>query len=205
MDTAIYRILYIIRGVGLLVAGLYVLAAPALCPSRAEADIYLYKDGDGVYHFSDQPLSPEYRLFIRQWRPPASGGNHSSTAYEPYIDEASRKYNIDSRLLKAIVKVESNFNPRAVSEKGAVGLMQIMPENFAPLGLRDPYNPQENILAGARYLREMINRYGELSLALAAYNAGPGAVDRYRTIPPFSETQSYVTEVLHYYDSLRNR
>lgn len=205
MDTRTYRIPFSIRRALLLIAGACVLAGSALFPPRAVADIYLYKDDDGVYHFSDQPLSPDYRLFIRQWRPPAVTGNHSAETYKPFIDEAARRYNLDSRLLKAIVKVESNFNPRAVSKKGAVGLMQIMPENFAPLGIRDPYNPQENILAGARYLREMINRYGELPLALAAYNAGPGAVDRYRTIPPFSETQNYVTDVLRYYDSLRNR
>lgn len=205
MDTTKCRIPFSIRRAFLLIAGFCVLAGLALCPPLAVADIYLYKDDEGVYHFSDQPLSPEYRLFIRQWRPPPAPGNHSSAAYEPYIDEASRRYNIDSHLLKAIVKVESNFNPRAVSKKGAVGLMQIMPENFTSLGIRDPYNPQENILAGARYLREMINRYGELPLALAAYNAGPGAVDRYRTIPPFSETQNYVTEVLRYYDSLKKR
>lgn len=205
MITTTCRIPFEIQRLSLLMAGLCVLAVFSLCPPRAKADIYLYKDDEGVYHFSDQPLSPEYRLFIRQWRQSAVSPNHSAASCKPYIDEASRRYNIDSRLLEAIVKVESNFNPHAVSKKGAVGLMQIMPENFTILGIRDPYNPQENILGGARYLKEMINRYGELPLALAAYNAGPGAVDRYRTIPPFNETQNYVTEVLRYYNALKNR
>ncbi|MDD5475563.1 MAG: lytic transglycosylase domain-containing protein [Syntrophales bacterium] len=183
----------------------FIMAAFLMHVPGAWADIYLYKDENGVYHFTDQPLTPEYSLFIRQWRTPPPASKNSSTSYDAYIDEASRRFNIDPHLLKAVVKVESNFDPRAVSKKGAAGLMQVMPENFRYLGIRDPFSPQENILGGARYLREMLNRYGELSLALAAYNAGPGAVDRYGSIPPFRETQAYVREVLRHYNTLKNR
>ncbi len=168
------------------------------------ADIYLYKDENGVFHFTDQPSTPEYRLFIKQWRTPKPSESPSSS-YDPYIDEASRLYGIDTALLKAVVKVESNFNPRAVSHKGALGLMQIMPQNVAVLDIQDPFDPRQNILGGARYLKEMLNRYGDLNLALAAYNAGPAAVDRYKEVPPFTETRSYVQQVLHNYDTLKKR
>lgn len=182
-----------------IIAALFLLFPAA----EAIADIYLYKDENGVFHFTDQPSTPEYRLYIKQWRTPQS--SETPASYDRYIDEASRLYGIDTALLKAVVKVESNFNSRAVSHKGALGLMQIMPQNAAMLDIQDPFDPRQNILGGARYLREMLNRYGDLELALAAYNAGPAAVDRYRAVPPFTETRSYVQQVLHNYDALKKR
>jgi soluble lytic murein transglycosylase len=106
-------------------------------------------------------------------------------------------------LLKAIIKAESDFNPRAVSKKGAMGLMQIMPENIKAMNISNPFDPLENILGGARYFREMLDRFkGHLSLSLAAYNAGPTAVERYNNqIPPYKETENYIERVLKFYSS----
>ena len=120
------------------------------------------------------------------------------------IDEAARRHQVSPELLKALIKVESDFNPKAVSRAGAVGLMQIMPENFAALRIEDPYDPWENIMGGTRYLTQMLKRFrGRLHLALAAYNAGPTLVERYNRIPPIRETEEYVEKVMKYYQALR--
>jgi soluble lytic murein transglycosylase-like protein len=117
---------------------------------------------------------------------------------QDYVEEAAAKESLEPALLRAIIRVESNFNHRAVSPVGARGLMQLMPDTAGHIGTsRALYNPRANILAGAHYLRNMINQFqGNLKVALAAYNAGPKAVEKYRGIPPFPETRSYVSKVL---------
>lgn len=167
------------------------------------ADIYMYTDSDGVIHFSNTPTSGRYKLYMREKKriKSARGG---SDRYDSLIKKASRKNDVEFPLVKAIIRVESNFNPRAVSRKGASGLMQIMPGNFASLRVKDPFDPGENIMGGSRYLRKMLNRFnGELSLALAAYNAGPTQVENHKGIPPFRETRDYVKKVLKYYSIYR--
>ncbi|TAK31932.1 MAG: lytic transglycosylase domain-containing protein [Chloroflexota bacterium] len=121
------------------------------------------------------------------------------SAFGDLIAEATRRYNLPSGLLPSVIKAESGFNPRAVSPAGAKGLMQLMDGTARTLGVRDSFDPAQNIDGGARFLRQLLDRYGgDVRRALAAYNAGPGAVDRYGGIPPYPETQTYVSRILGY-------
>ena len=116
---------------------------------------------------------------------------------ESLIHIASREHNIDPKLVRAVIEQESGFNPNAVSKKGALGLMQLMPETARMMGAKDPLNPLENIRAGTKYLSSLLNRYrGDVVLALSAYNAGPNNVDRFKGIPPYKETKNYVKGVI---------
>ncbi|MGD9017565.1 MAG: lytic transglycosylase domain-containing protein [Desulfobacterales bacterium] len=169
----------------------------------AAADIYMYKDADGVMHFTNTPTSSRYRVYLRSKATP-----YSSTAdtFDDFIEEAAMHHGVDFPLIKAVIRAESGFNHRAVSKKGAQGLMQIMPFNFKTLKLSDPYNPRENIMAGTRYLRWMLDRFdGKVGLSLAAYNCGPTVVERYQCVPPIDETLDYVEKVLRYYRQYQAR
>jgi len=174
-----------------------------LSPSIPYADIYMYRDQNGVLHFTNVPTSPKYQIYIRERRVRRLKTN-ASRRYDHLIIRASEKHGVSFSLLKAIIKAESDFNPKAVSKRGAMGLMQIMPENVRLLHIKDPFDPWENIMGGTRYFKEMLRRYpGRLPLAIAAYNAGPQAVDRYNNIPPFPETRQYVKKVLRYYKAFK--
>ncbi len=168
------------------------------------ADIYMYVDPNGVMHFSNIPTSSKYEVYLRErsLKPVRSA---MAGVYDKYIFEAAEKYGVPASLLKAVIRVESNFNPWAVSRKGAKGLMQIMPENFKLLEIKDPFDPRENIMGGTKYLKELLNKYrGKQPLALAAYNAGPKAVSRFNRIPPYKETEAYVKKVMKFYHIYKN-
>jgi soluble lytic murein transglycosylase-like protein len=125
----------------------------------------------------------------------------SSTSLDAYFEEASEKYNVDVKLLKAIAHAESNFNPNATSSSGAMGVMQLMPSTAKSLGITDAYNAYDNIMGGAKVISQHLANYnGDVSLALAAYNAGSGNVAKYGGVPPFTETQNYIKKVLAYYE-----
>jgi soluble lytic murein transglycosylase-like protein len=190
---------------------LYIALVGVLATFAARADIYAFVDANAVTHFSNVPTDNRYTLVLksqlqRQNRPEAIAEAllRRSQRYDGLIEDAARAAAVDSQLLRAMILVESGFDERAVSRRGARGLMQLMPATARRYGARDLFNPSQNIGAGARYLRDLLDRYDrDLELALAAYNAGEDAVDRYRGMPPFEETRAYVPRVLGVYTSLR--
>ncbi len=162
--------------------------------------IFTFTDEDGVTHFTNVPRDQRYRPLdtfdtgrFRIQRVPRHW------LYDGLIGLTAREHRLQPALVKAVIAAESNFDPDAVSRRGAQGLMPLMPETAAALGVSDPLQPLENVRAGTLYLRLMIDRYGDLERALAAYNAGPSAVDHYGGIPPYPETRDYVQRVLTYY------
>jgi len=192
-------------------------ALSAVCwPFLASAEIYIYTDTFGKRVVSDRPLQVAgYRLQHRRANADDVGyllsgkmdeiNNRRRQLYDSYIKTASRTYRLDPALIKAVIHVESDFNPMAVSPKGARGLMQLMPKTAAQYQERDLFNPMANINVGARHLAVLVERYPhDLRLALAAYNAGEHSVDRYQGVPPFRETRDYVKKVLKYRDRYRS-
>ncbi len=148
-------------------------------------------------HANVYALSP-YAKYLRLGSIPPAFPLGGTMPWSYAIERASLKYSLSPELIAAVIKAESNFNAHVVSSKGAEGLMQIMPATQDYLDLQDPFNPESNIMAGSAYLREQLDKFGSIELALAAYNAGPGNVLKYNGIPPFNETQNYVIKVLKY-------
>jgi len=174
----------------------------------ANSAVYRFTDDRGVVHFTNAPTDNRYRAIVL--RPRATVFNPRSAVrgpinhgYDSLILSHARANRLDPALVKAVIAAESNFSPVAISRAGAQGLMQLMPQTADRLGVENPLQAEENVSGGTRYLRKMLDRYGDLSRALAAYNAGPKAVDRYQGIPPYPETKAYVERVLAYYRGYR--
>ncbi|HTM09375.1 MAG TPA: lytic transglycosylase domain-containing protein [Verrucomicrobiae bacterium] len=165
------------------------------------AEMYQCSEPDGAVTFTNTPVRPGCRLLGgRRERLPLSAPSGDPRQYDDLISASSERYGVDPALVRAVVKAESNFNEVARSRKGAQGLMQLMPETARLYNIADAFNPSENIEAGVQHLRLLIDRYrGDLQLALAAYNAGIQAVEKYGGIPPFAETKEYVKRVLGFH------
>ena len=174
----------------------------------AHADIYKYVDKEGVLHLTNVPSdhNAKYVMILKEKRI-LFQPNIDVNKYDDLITKAANKFKLDSALIKAVIKAESNFNHRAVSPVGAQGLMQLMPKTASDLKVEDSFHPEKNIEGGARYLRYLLNTYkGDLTLALAAYNAGEKAVAKYNyNVPPYRETQNYIKRVFSFYKSYSNQ
>jgi soluble lytic murein transglycosylase-like protein len=168
--------------------------------SPADADIYRYVDANGRVHFTDTPTHGQWNMYRRE----ASSAGSRNSSYRDIIRYHASSYRLEEALVKAVIKVESDYQPRIVSKKGAQGLMQLIPETAKSLKVNNPFDPSENIRGGSEYLRKMLDLFnGDLELALAAYNSGPTTVKRYGGIPPYDETRNYVKRVKHYLDYYR--
>ena len=173
-----------------------------LCPVTASAQIYAWRDASGNLVLSDKAKDPSAKTYsispavdttVRTTRPL----NKRAAQYQSLIEEHASLNSVSIDLVRALIQAESAFNPRAVSPKGALGLMQLMPATAAEFGVTDVFNPAQNVRAGVKYLKQLLDTYeGRVELALAAYNAGPGAVKKYGgKVPPYRETQNYVSRI----------
>ena len=187
-----------------LIVGLIGICAPGW------ADVYRYEDEEGVLHFANSPRDPHFKLYIQSKKQneekidTAPGGAVSSLSvnnnFDFLISRVSEKYQVDFSLIKAIIRAESGFNPVAVSRKGARGLMQLMPSTASRVNVSNPFNPEENIEGGVRYVKYLLSVFNnDVRLSLAAYNAGENIVSRLGAIPPYRETTDYVRRVLYFY------
>jgi hypothetical protein len=175
--------------------------------TSAWSDVYTFVDKNGVVHFTNTPPKSGYKKIMSERKSRVKKSKRSKTRnlvpydYESIIQNKSLKYDLDPSLVSAVIKAESNWNPEAVSSKGAMGLMQLMPETASDMDVEDPYDPEDNIEGGTKYLRQLLDLFnGNLKLALAAYNAGPAKVLKYGDIPPYKETINYVKKVSLYYN-----
>ncbi len=189
-----------------------------LAPPRARADIYAFTDEQGITHYTNLPDDSRYALLIKSPPEPSPQRGAVATAirgdwreraatYSGMIDRAARTAAVHPALVRAVIAVESAFDPRAVSRAGAQGLMQLLPSTARRYGVGNPFDPEQNVRGGASYLSYLLKRYNNnIELALAAYNAGEDAVDRYgKTIPPYRETREYVPAVLRLYKQFLTR
>jgi soluble lytic murein transglycosylase-like protein len=183
--------------------GALVVALLVVSASSARADFYMYRERSGVLKFTNAPSAPEYRFFMAEvphlLRLKGFTDPARAKKYDPLIASAADRYKVDMSLIKAVIRAESDFVPQATSPKGAQGLMQLMPATARLHGVVSAYDPQDNVEGGVRHLRKLLDRYGgNVRLAVAAYNAGEGAVDKHGGVPPFPETVNYLERVMRF-------
>jgi len=195
-------------------ASLFVAFLLAASTAGAHTRIYSYVDADGVKHFTDTPDDNRYRLLVLSPQDLTESGEHYNAGllaraaqYDSIIEGAAANAAVEPNLLRAVIVVESGFNSRALSRRGAIGLMQVMPATASRFGVADLYDPRQNVYAGASYLKFLMEKFGRnVQLVLAAYNAGEDAVMRNGgRIPPFAETMAYVPKVLKIYRALADQ
>lgn len=180
--------------------------------ATSSADIYRYEDEEGIVHFTDAPTDRRFKVFMRDLKKDRElrtklkyARSVNPAEYEQLIRDCANKYGVSPSLVKAVIHAESGYNPNAVSSKGASGLMQLMPATAKSLKVADRFNPKDNVEGGVKYLRFLLDTFrGDVSLALAAYNAGLSNVAKYGGIPPFNETRTYVNRVLSYMQSYQS-
>jgi len=171
-----------------------------LCIGSARADTYKYVDENGSVHFTNVPTEIKFKRISREKVAPKVSESSHQKKSEPIIELLSKKYSVDPALIKAVIKAESDFNPKAVSSKGARGMMQLTPATAKELNVEDSFNISDNLEGGVKYLKYLLDLFDDnLIFAVAAYNAGENAVKKYNNIPPYPETQNYVRKVLTYY------
>jgi hypothetical protein len=159
-----------------------------------------------LYENSQKPSRTDFKIKGARFKFPPFYGKKGEHIFHPIINKASKKHDVDPAIVKAVIMAESSYNPRAVSPKGAVGLMQLMPSTAESLGVANSFNPEQNIQGGTKYLKELIDKFdGDIKLALAAYNAGPAHVKKHNGVPPFKDTVYYVYKVYHYYDFYKSQ
>ncbi|MBI4654785.1 MAG: lytic transglycosylase domain-containing protein [Nitrospirae bacterium] len=183
----------------LCLTGIFILIMASAAISYA--DIYRYVDENGVIHFTNTPPDKGYKKIISEGKKGYIKNTVSPSSYHQIITEKSQKHNIEPSLVKAVIKAESNWDSTAVSRKGAIGLMQLMPYTAREMNVLNPFDPEENIEGGTRYLKYLLDKFnGDLTLAIAAYNAGPNTVEKFGGIPPIQETRQYVERILSLYN-----
>lgn len=189
---------------------LFIAIVIIFAPLHLMAGIYGYIDSRGVYHFTNiVPVGKKYHVIVpeREKSVVLKDIKIPNTDYDKLIHEYSRAHGVDPSLVKAIVMAESNFNPLAVSPKGAQGLMQLMPDTARLVNVENPFDPHENIKGGIKYLKMLDEIFkGDLELILAAYNAGPSKVMEHKmNVPPIEETKTYIKRVKHFYNKLKKQ
>ncbi len=169
----------------------------------ADADIYRFRDKNGVWHFTNIRSDRRYRLYIRTGK---LGGKQYIISYDTIIHKAAAQFGVESNLIKAIIMAESSFDPNAVSESGAQGLMQLMPSTASDMRVNNPFDPEENIFGGTKYLGLLLKKFKQdKKLAVAAYNVGPTVVSNHNSVPPIPQTRRFVEKVMKYYMEFRKK
>lgn len=180
--------------------------------SPASSDVFKYIDENGVTCYTDAPFGKKTEKVLSEKTKAAPVDNSKSaknlvlnTGFNSYVQKSAQKYDIEPELIHAVIRTESNGNHRAISKKGAIGLMQLMPSTANDMNVGNPFSPEENIEGGTRYLKYLLEKFsGNLTLALAAYNSGPKTVEKYGNVPPISETRQYVNKVFSLYNGKKN-